>query len=145
MSDALPETPDAPFEAELRWLVRLHYLLAVLTAATAPLGGYLFYQGWSLLNDPASARHHGGPAILDPLVWGATWAMVGGVLATLSLLHGAILWYVGRLIARRRRRVFCLVFSIFDLTYIPAGAALSLFAIVVLTRPEVKAQFDQPQ
>jgi hypothetical protein len=144
MSDLSP-TPAAPFEPELRWLARLHYVLAVATAATAPLGMYLFYLGWSLLHDPASARAYHGPAMFDPLVWGATWAMVGGVLATLSLMHGSILWYVGRLIATRRRRRFCLLFSIFDVTFVPFGAALSLFAIVVLTRPEVKARFDRQE
>jgi hypothetical protein len=143
MSHDLSPTSAAPFAPELRWLARLHYALAILTAATAPLGGYLMYLGWSLLKNPAASQRYDGPAIFDPLVWGATWFMAGGVLATLSLLHGAILWYVGRQIAARRRRRFCLIFSICDLTYVPIGAALALFAIILLTRPQVKSQFDQ--
>jgi hypothetical protein len=108
----------------------------------APVAAYIYYLGWNLLHDPASQQRFDGPPLLDPLLWGAIWAMVGGSLATLSVVHAIVLVYVGRCIARRRRRLFCLVFSIFDLTYAPLGTALGLFAIVLLSRPVVKAAFD---
>jgi hypothetical protein len=67
--------------------------------------------------------------------------MGGGILATLSLMHAGLLAYVGRCIARRRRRRFCLIFSTFDLTYLPLGTALGVFALLLLLKPQVKQEF----
>ena len=67
--------------------------------------------------------------------------MGGGILATLSLLHAALLAYVGRCIALRRHRRFCLMFSVFDLTYIPLGTTLSVFALLLLLKPQVRQEF----
>jgi hypothetical protein len=50
---------------------------------------------------------------------------------------------VGRCIALRRRRRFCLMFSVFDLTYLPLGTTLSVFALLLLLKPQVQQEFAQ--
>lgn len=87
------------------------------------------------------------PFVRDPAnrpLLGISVFMVGAFVVTLSLVHGLALAYIGRCIARRRRRGLCIGFSIFDLTYlfpVPIGTALSVFALVMLFRPGVVQQF----
>jgi hypothetical protein len=138
--------PPADLVAEsLNLLAAAHYVLAFVTALMTPAGLYLAYIGWGLLHPERGAAWtpRPGQELLDPLRWGAVFFMGGGVLATLSLLHAALLAYVGRCIARRRRRRFCLMFSIFDLTYFPLGTVLGVFALFLLLKPQAKQEFAQ--
>jgi hypothetical protein len=141
--NAAPASDDLLTES-LRLLVVAHYLLAGVTLLLAPAGIYLAIAGWDLLH-PARGEAwtpRPGQEIFDPLRWGAVFFVGGGVLASLSLLHAGLIAYVGRCLARRRRRRFCLAFSIFDLTYIPLGTALGIFALVLLLKPQIKQQFE---
>jgi hypothetical protein len=128
-------------QQQLRLLAMLHYVLGGITAAFAPLCAYLAWLGLPLLQPPSDAGVYRGVGFLDPLLVGAFLVTLGVVLGMLSLMHGAILAYVGRCIARRRRRVLCLVFSAFDLMYVPLGTAIGIYALVLLTRPAIKPLF----
>lgn len=121
-----------------------HYLLAAVTLLAAPVGLYLVFAGWPLLYPESGTQTlpHRRAEILDPPLWGATFVVAGVLLTSLSLMHAGLLAYVGRLIARRKRRRFCLVFSVLDMTYLPLGTALGIFALWLLTKQPVKAQFD---
>jgi hypothetical protein len=161
---AVMSTTDAQTALDnrlLRWLVRLHYLAAIVTACFAISGARYIGPGRQMLRDP------GGPLpplveemlqspiigpMLEPMmsktedrpIFGGALYLMGAAMVTLSLVHGAALAFVGRLIARRRRRGLCIGFSIFDLMYVipvPIGAGLSIFALVMLLRPSVAAQF----
>lgn len=136
--------PNDLVTESLHVLVAAHYVLAFVTALLTPFGLYLAFVGWALLH-PARGEAwtpRPGQEIFDPLRWGAVFFMLGGILASLSLLHAALLAYVGRCIARRRRRRFCLAFSAFDLTYVPLGTTLGVFALLLLLKPQVKQEFE---
>ncbi|HJT30644.1 MAG TPA: hypothetical protein VJ783_01160 [Pirellulales bacterium] len=64
---------------------------------------------------------------------------VGGVaaIAAVCLVHAAVLWYIGRQIAARRRRLLVMIFSVLHLINVPLGTALSLFTFVVLGRDRI--------
>ena len=135
---------DQLLSESLNLLAAAHYVLAVVTALLMPVGLYLAWVGWDLLH-PARGEHwlpRPGQELLDPLRWGAVFFMLGGVLATLSLLHAGVLVYIGRMLARRRRRRLCLAFSIFDLTYVPLGTALGVLTLVALLKPQARQMFE---
>jgi hypothetical protein len=128
----------------LKLLVVAHYVLAGITFLLAPAFLYLAWSGWSMLHPERGQQWTPMPGqeILDPVVWGAAFFAAGVLLGSLCLMHAGLIAYVGRSITRRKRRLFCLIFSCFDLTYIPLGTALGIFAIVLLRKPAVKEQFD---
>ena len=128
-------------EQQLRVLAWLHYALAGITALFAPFGAYIVYLGWPLLYPPEGTGAYRGPPMFDPLLWGAALVTLGTLWASICVLHAALLAYVGRCIVRRRRRKFSIVFSLCDLTYAPLGTGLAIYALVLLTRPGVKALF----
>ena len=82
-----------------------------------------------------------GMELLDPRVLGVLLFALSVVLGALSLMHSWLIAYVGRCIARRKRRLFCLIFSAFDLTYVPFGTMLGAAALVLLSNKRVKAEF----
>ena len=139
----LPVPSDKLLTESMRLLVLGHYVLAVVTALMAPAGIYLAFAGWAMLH-PARGdawTPKPGQEIFDPLVWGTTFYLTGGALAGLSIIHASLLVHIGRSIARRKRRRLCLAFSFFDLTYIPLGTALSVVALLLLLKPQVRDEF----
>jgi hypothetical protein len=139
---AAPQTGAFHDEA-LQVLVAAHYVLAGITVSSLPVFLFVAWTGWDLLHPERgeSWSPRRGLEFLDPLYWGAVLYLAGGALATLSVVHAGLLAYIGRCIARRRRRLLCLIFSTFDLTYMPLGTTLSVFALVLLTKQPVKEQF----
>ena len=146
-------------EKHLRRLATLHYVVGGLTAALCVVGVPLIVVGKSLMNSVGgplpevvrvAAEIQGvRPQMEDPEIRAilGSWLLGGGVIiVVLSLMHGGIIAYVGRCIAKRRRRLFCIMFSIFDLTYIlpPLGTPLSIYALTVLLRGSVKSLFKRP-
>jgi hypothetical protein len=127
----------------LEVLAVAHYVLAAITAAMAPVFVYIAWIGWDLVH-PAPGEHwtpRPGQEMIDPLFWGAVLYLSGGAIASLAVIHGGLLAYVGRCLARRRRRLFCLIFSVLDLTYVPLGTVLGVCVLVLLTKERVKQQF----
>src|SRR5688572_3810768 len=137
---ASDETASERTDRQLRLLAVWHYIIGGVTALFAILGAPLIPSGWVLMKSadgplPESVRIAAEiqgveKEMADPeirAIFGA-WLVAGGVIVvTLSLLHGAIIAYVGRSIARRKRWRLCVVFSIFDLTYLiplPLGTVL---------------------
>jgi hypothetical protein len=143
-SSAQPDAPQtALYDEALKVLVAAHYVLAAITLAMTPVGIYLAWTGWDLLH-PARGEAwtpRPGQELFDPVRWGAALYFAGGALASLSVVHAGLLAYIGRCIARRKRRLLCLIFSAFDMTYVPLGTALGVFALVLLTKEPVKQQF----
>jgi hypothetical protein len=145
MPGELDSTPESnPLDQQLRLLAWLHYLLGGLTAATLPAWVYIAAIGKPLLY-PEEAPRDFGPGDEASLLMGAMLLCVGVVMAALSLMHGAVLWYLGRCLVVRKRWLLVVVVSAFNLTYIPLGTIVSLLTIVALTRPGVKQQFQQPR
>jgi len=68
------------------------------------------------------------------IVMGSAFIVGGWTLA--SLVFAA-----GRCLARRRRRMFCMVIAGIMCVFSPFGTILGVFTIVVLVRPSVRALF----
>jgi hypothetical protein len=137
------ERPVSNPEPELRLLSILHYVLAAITATMFPIGVVLIVLGKPLLYPDAGTRYASEDEAFAMAFMGAVWIMAGALLTTLSLLHGSVLWYVGRCIALRRRWRLVVVFSIFNLTYIPLGTAVSGYTLAVVCRRNVRVLFAE--
>jgi hypothetical protein len=130
--------------SDLRLLSWFHYGLGALTAFTATIClpliwiGYLWMYGSGDAVAPAQAPW--APTDDRELI-GAILIATGVGAASLCLIHGAILAYIGRCLARRRRRKLCMIFSIFNLIDLPLGTILSIFTILVLRRPTIQTAF----
>ena len=131
---------------ELRLLARLHYALAVLTSLAPLLTIPVLHTGIALLRPPNTPPAAFRPAAFSDFdtearVWRSVLGKlaVGGVaaIAAVCLVHAAVLWYIGRQIAARRRRLLVMIFSVLHLINVPLGTALSLFTFVVLGRDRI--------
>lgn len=130
---------------DLRLLTIAHYVLAGLTAAAAAFFVPWAVIGWQTLDDARQALPDPVPGAFEPAdqaMWGAVILCAGASIAALCLVHGGVLFYVGRCLACRRRRTLCLVFSALHVLNFPIGAILSAFTFLVLRRPSVRQAFS---
>lgn len=88
-------------------------------------------------DDPATVRE------LRPHLAGA-FRTIGLGVAAAFIVHAAVTAWIASLLARRRRRVLCLVFALLNLLFTPWGTLLGIWTLVVLSRPEVRAAFARP-
>ena len=137
--------PESDDQQQLRLLAILHYVLGALTAATFPVGLWVAWLGMPLLYPPADAPREQMPLDEASLLWGAQMIMGGVLFATICLVHGLVLIYLGRLLARRKRWLLVMIVSVLNLTFAPLGTIVSLMTLIVLARPSVKGQFKQSQ
>ncbi len=139
----------------LRWLAWLHYALAIVTGAMGYQGLPYVRAGKELLDGkrpPLPPVFRSAMEYLpevraayerDPPLLGMVLILCGAALIVLAIVHAGLLAYIGRLLQVRRRWTLCLVFSALDLMYFPPGTALGTYALLVLTRPEVRAAFGR--
>jgi len=71
--------------------------------------------------------------------------MLYGVMATMGLLAASVFGFVGWNLYRVQRRMLCFFLSILCLVCFPFGTILSIFSLLLLTRPQVQDLFDQDQ
>jgi hypothetical protein len=125
---------------QLRLLTLGHYIGAALLSLVAcfPLIhvsiGLLF-----LINPPPVQSGQPFPSQL----FGLMFALIGGALVLGGWTLAACLFAAGRSIAARRRYTFCIVVAALSCTVFPFGTALGVLSLLVLTRPTVKAMFQQ--
>jgi hypothetical protein len=75
----------------------------------------------------------------------AGWIFIGGgvcVIVVGWILAIAVL-LVGRLLAKRKAYIVCLVVAAIECLFIPFGTVLGVLTIIVLMRPSVKQLFEQ--
>ncbi len=128
-------------EQHLRLLSVFYYVLSGLGGLGACVGIFYGVFGIVMTAAPEAIPSGGSP---PPPALG--WLLAGlGVFIVLvsagfSLLH----FLVGRFIARRAHRKFCLVVAGITCLSIPIGTVLGVFTMVVLGRPSVRARFRPP-
>jgi hypothetical protein len=124
----------------LRWLTIGHYICAAIMAMFAcfPLIhvtlGLIF-----ILNPPPASGGEEFPA----RAFGLIFALLGGAAALCGWAFAALIFVAGRSLAARKRHVFCIVIAAICCAFFPFGTALGVFTILVLSRPAVKAMFQQ--
>src|SRR5258707_8551988 len=121
---------DEQDQHDLRLLAILHYVLGGVTAAFAlPLLPLVWISIRQFREFEAAAAQPATIETGDVETAGLAAAifLAASVLAlTLCLVHGAVLVYIGHCVARRRRRLLCLVFSGLHVINVPLGTALSI-------------------
>jgi magnesium-transporting ATPase (P-type) len=154
--DLTASPPLRPPQRLMVWLVWLHYGLGIFTCISALPFISPFFGGWEILHgepgQPASDRALNSlewvrwlPPDYDPPLRAAWVIMLTAAFITMSVAHGLLLVYIGRCLARRRRFFLCVLFSILNVTHIPLGTVLSIYTLVVILRPEMKALFIDPK
>lgn len=81
----------------------------------------------------------GGPG---PEMMGWFFIAFGGAFVLFVETLAVLTFFAARSIADHRRRVFCMVIAAFQCLNMPLGTILGVFTLVVLSRPSVKALFE---
>jgi len=124
----------------LRYLTIGHYTCAAIVALFACFPLIHFSVGLIfLLKPPAPQDGEQFPAQL----FGLMFALIGGAAVLCGWAFAALIFVAGRLLAARKRHTFCIVVAALCCAFFPFGTALGVFTILVLTRPTVKAMFQQ--
>jgi hypothetical protein len=124
----------------LRYLAIGHYIGAAIIAVLACLPLIQFSVGLIFLfNLPAPPDGDLFPMQL----FGLMFALIGGAAVLCGWAFAALIFVAGRSLAARKRHVFCIVIAAICCAFFPFGTALGVFTILVLSRPAVKAMFQQ--
>ena len=136
-----PDERQAVLDDEhLRLLSLFHYISGGVTVAFSLFFGlWIVFAGvmFAFLPPPTHAgsdgalTHHnqGLPAVMFA---------VFGFLFAMGLAYGILEIVSGRFISQRRRRVFTMVVALPRVLFLPYGAVLTIFTLLVLERPSVK-------
>ena len=128
-------------QEHLRLLTIFHYIFAGITALFACIPiihlviGILFIVSPEIMADKAGD--------VPPPFFGWMFTIIGGILVVLGWTLTVSLFLVGRFLARRRHRLFCLIIAVFNCLSIPFGTVLGVFTIIVLLRPSVRELFPK--
>jgi hypothetical protein len=128
-------------EEHLRLLSTLHYVYAGVSAFFACIPIIHFAVGMVLITNPSM---FGTGKNAPPEFIGYLFAIIGALAVVVGWTVAICSFFVGRFLARRRHRLFCLIVSGVNCTMMPLGTALGVFTLIVLLRPAVKEMFVQP-
>jgi hypothetical protein len=125
---------------DLRLLSIFHYVLAGLSSLFCFFPLIYIGLGVALMSGALDdAKGHAPPAFVGALVFA-----IGLFILLLGVLFVACLIAAGRFLAQRRRWLFCVIVAAISCTFTPFGTILGVFTLVVLSRAETKALFQQP-
>jgi hypothetical protein len=127
-----------PDVEHLRLLAIFHYVDAGLTALFASFALLYVVMGVFMVVQPEAWGGHGE---VPPPAVGFFLAIMGAGLTLAGWGFAVCLFFVGRMLNRRRHYVYCLVVAGINCIFVPIGTVLGVFTIVVLMRPSVKALF----
>lgn len=128
-----PSSMNDPVDVELKFLARLHYALAILTAIGSLLALPFIWIGIPALRQPLET---GDVAGILSFSGGVVWA-------SLCVVHAGVLAYIGRLIRSCRRWWLVIIFSVLHIINVPLGTALSIYVFIVLRQESVKTRFGK--
>jgi hypothetical protein len=130
--------PDTSQDLEhLKLLSIFHYIVGGLTGLFACIPIIHVVVGIAIL---LGAMGDGPPAI-----FGLFFALVGGFMVLAGWTLAICMILAGRNLGRHTKPTFCLVVACVECIFMPFGTVLGVFAILVLSRPSVKALFADPQ
>jgi hypothetical protein len=124
----------------LRWLTIGHYICAAITAMFACFPLIYVTLGLVFLFMPPPAN---GAEVFPARAFGLIFAVIGSAAALCGWAFAALIFVAGRSLGARKRHTFCIVIAAICCAFFPVGTALGVFTILVLSRPAVKAMFQQ--
>ena len=130
----------------LRLLSIFYYIAAGLTLFPMLYGLFYIIMGifFGAAMMSVDAPHRPGdpsPEVVGGL-FGGVFALIGFIIAAVSLTIGILLLKAGRNLSNHRSYTFCLVVAGISCLFMPLGTILGIFTIITLTRESVKAIFN---
>lgn len=129
----------------LKLVVIFHYVFGGVTGVFSLLPVIHLIIGIAFILG-VDGMESGGEA--PPAFFGWIFAIIGGGMMLLGLSLATCMLIAGRMLARRRHYVFCLVIAALECILMPLGTILGVFTIIVLMRDSVKDAFaanDSPE
>ncbi len=126
---------------QLKLLSIFHYVAAVLLAVMACIPVIHLMIGILMLTAPSKMQGGGQPPpafLAWMFILGSSAFILGG------WTIAALMAFAGRCLARRQRRVFCLVVAALECLWTPFGTVLGILTLLVLIRPSVIELFNKP-
>ena len=137
---SLQEEDSGEDLVQLRQIALFHHILAGVTLFLAFLPISRFMLGLAMMRGETTI-----PALhmfpQEELGW-LLVVLAGGIIL-LGWIHACILFLMGRWITTRKHHVALLVISGMNCFYFPIGTAVSIWAIMVLSRPRVAVMFGR--
>ncbi len=129
-----------PDDEHLSLLAIFHYVFAGMMALFAcfPILHILIGTAFVL----TATRGDIDPREQPPVWFGWLFIIAGASAVTIGWTMAAIILAAGRMLARKRRYLFCLIVAGIECVFVPLGTILGVFTIIVLGRPSVKAAFE---
>jgi hypothetical protein len=125
-------------EQHLRLLEVFHYVVGGIYAFFSVFP--LIYLGFGVAIVAGAFEGKDPP----PALLGWMFIAAASCIVLCGWAFAACLIAAGRMLAKRRRRTFCLVVAALSCLMQPFGTVLGVFSIVVLMRESVRALFDAP-
>jgi hypothetical protein len=126
----------------LRWLTIGHYICAAIMAIFACFPLIHVTLGLIFMLSPPPAD---GGEVFPARAFGLIFALIGGATVLCGWAFAALIFAAGRSLAARKRHTFCIVIAAICCAFFPLGTALGVFTILLLSRPAVKAMFQQQE
>jgi hypothetical protein len=136
---SMPE-PLSQDEQYLKILSICHYVVGALAILFSCIFIIHLVMGIVMLVHPEILR--GSHGELPPKFLGVLFIVLGAVLITAGWALGGCMIAAGRLLAGRRKYMFCFVTAAIGCIFTPFGTVLGIFTLIVLSRPSVKALFN---
>jgi hypothetical protein len=126
---------------QLKLLSIFHYVAAVLLAVMACIPVIHLLIGVLMVTAPASMSGGGQP---PPVFMGWMFILIASAVILGGWTIAALMGFAGRCLARRQRRVYCLVVAALECLWTPFGTVLGILTLLVLIRPSVIELFNKP-
>ena len=125
---------------QLKQLVLYHYILAGLTVVLSLTPVFHLFLGLAMMRREIPLP---GLEQLPQKELGQLIVVLAGGMILLGWVHASVIFVMGRWIAQRRRHALLLVISGMNCVYIPFGTLVSIWTIIVLSRPRVGILFGR--
>ena len=124
----------------LKLLTVFHYVVAAMTALFSlfPIIHLIVGVAFILGADEMQTENGEPP----PVFIGWIFAIIGGTIITIGWVLASCIFTTGRMLAKRRHHLFCIVMAGIECLLMPFGTVLGVFTILVLMRDSVKQEFS---
>lgn len=135
---------ESQLEEHLRLLSIFHYIVGGLGFLVSLFPIFHFGFGiFMLFSDSFIPAEVDFPDDFPNKIFGGAMAGIAGLMMLLGFILSSLVIFAGRKIARRERRIFCIVIAGILCMFAPFGTALGIFTIIVLTKPESRELFNE--
>lgn len=128
-----------PDDEHLRLLAIFHYVVAGLMGLFALIPVIHLIVGIMLLVAPQEFGTKGAQPL--PAFIGWMFVIIASTIILIGWTFAGVIFAAGRCLAKRKRRLFCLVVAGLECCFAPFGTVLGVFTIVVLMRESIQQLF----